>query len=337
MTAADPTIAETPADARQQSPAPAAMSRWALPPGSTAALVNHSENQTWRIDGPDGHPVAGLRLHRPGYHSEAAIRSELAWTAALARDAGLRTPRALPARDGDLVQSLPGEDGGPARHAVLFRWLPGSEPEEDGDLSRVFETLGGLSARMHAHARGWRRPDGFVRQTWDHGSMLGGDGIWGRWQDGPGLDAPGLRLLSRAADNIGQALRSFGRAADRFGLVHADIRLANLLVGDDEVCVIDFDDCGFGWFLYDCATALSFIEHRPGAPALVESWLAGYRREAEPPVGAAAMIPSFVMLRRMLLVAWIGSRAETGLAREMGPDFSRGTCDLAEAYLSAAG
>ena len=45
--------------------------------------------------------------------------------------------------------------------------------------------------------------------------------------------------------------------------MHADIRLANLLVDGEHVRVIDFDDCGWSWFMYDFATTVSFIEDHP--------------------------------------------------------------------------
>ncbi len=38
------------------------------------------------------------------------------------------------------------------------------------------------------------------------------------------------------------------------------MRLANLLIDGDRVTLIDFDDCGFGWFMYDFAAAISFFE-----------------------------------------------------------------------------
>ena len=43
------------------------------------------------------------------------------------------------------------------------------------------------------------------------------------------------------------------------------------------------------------------------------------------------------MLRRMALLAWIGSHAETDLARERGPDFTRVSVELAETYLTRFG
>ena len=39
------------------------------------------------------------------------------------------------------------------------------------------------------------------------------------------------------------------------------------------------------------------------------------------------------MLRRLLLVAWIGSHSETDLAKSMGVPYSEGTVGLCEDYL----
>jgi hypothetical protein len=43
------------------------------------------------------------------------------------------------------------------------------------------------------------------------------------------------------------------------------------------------------------------------------------------------------MLRRLLLVAWIGSHAETDLAKSLGAAYTEGSCRLAETYLSKFG
>jgi Ser/Thr protein kinase RdoA (MazF antagonist) len=146
-----------------------------------------------------------------------------------------------------------------------------------------------------------------------------------------------IDLFDRTARRIRERLDAFGNGPDRFGLVHGDLRLANLLVDGDQVKVIDFDDCGFSWFLYDAATPLSFYEHHPQVPDLIGHWVAGYRRVAPLSAAEEAEIATFVMLRRMLLVAWIGSHAETDLARTMGEDYTAGTVGLCEDYLARSG
>jgi Ser/Thr protein kinase RdoA (MazF antagonist) len=151
------------------------------------------------------------------------------------------------------------------------------------------------------------------------------------------IGADEREVLGRLDAVLRARLERFGAGPDRYGLVHADLRLANLLVHGDETYVIDFDDCGWGWFLYDFGSAVSFFEHDPRVPELTDAWVRGYRTVR--PMGAEdeAEIPTFVMMRRLLLVAWIGSHSGTELARSMGAEYTAGSCDLAEAYLSRYG
>jgi Ser/Thr protein kinase RdoA (MazF antagonist) len=313
--------------------AEAALPLYDLAPGASATMINLSENATYRIDAA-GRKWA-LRVHREGYHSKQAIASELAWIQALRRDGAVVTPVPRRGRNGDLIQivALPGL---PARHVVLFDWETGAEPSES-ELLGPFEVLGAATARMHRHSRGWTRPDAFERLTWDFDGAFGPAGHWGSWRDGMGLDAEKVALFQRAVDLIERRLERFGKGRERFGLIHCDMRLANLLIDGGQTKVIDFDDCGFSWYLYDCATALSFIEHRPDVPQLVEAWVKGYRAVAPLSAEDEREIPTFVLFRRLLLVAWIGSHAETDLARSMGVRYTQDTVPLCETYLGQFG
>ena len=89
------------------------------------------------------------------------------------------------------------------------------------------------------------------------------------------------------------------------------MRLANLLVHDGETRVIDFDDCGFSWFMYDLATALTFMEDRADVMELVDAWLTGYQKVRSLSREEVAEIPTFLMLRRMMVLTWMGSHSET--------------------------
>lgn len=308
-----------------------ALGRYALPAGVRVRLINLSENATYLVEEAAGERRWALRVHREGYHSSAAIQSELAWLIALKTDGAALTPVPVPGRDGHLVQSVRAPGLRP-RNVVLFAWENGSEP--DATDVAGFELLGETAARMHAHVRGWSRPDWFERHTWDFETSLGGTPHWGPWRAGMGLTPDIEALFTRTVALIGERLLRFGKGPERFGLVHGDMRLANLLVDGSQVKVIDFDDCGFSWFLYDCATTVSFFEHEPRVPNLIAAWVRGYRRIGDLSAADEAEIGTFVMLRRLLLVAWIGSHCETELAQSMGADYTRGTVPLCEAYLT---
>ncbi|MGQ9369781.1 phosphotransferase enzyme family protein [Azospirillum sp. ST 5-10] len=312
------------------------VSRWGLPAGTEVQLLNLSENATFRLRDPAEGRDLVLRVHRVGYSAPDEIASELAWIAALRADGIVETPAPVPGADGVLVQRLDSPAGGPARHAVAFTRVAGREPAADADLVRWFGVLGGLTARMHAHARSWARPAGFRRKVWDYQAMVGPDAHWGPWRAGLGLDRAGEAAIERALALIETRLQRFGTGPERFGLVHADLRLANLLVDGDRLQVIDFDDCGLSWFVYDFAAAISFIEHEPIVPDLMAAWVAGYRREAPLSDEEVAEIPTFVVLRRILLTAWLASHAEIPFARAMGQAYTAGTVRLARALVDGA-
>ena len=183
--------------------ADAALALCAARAAGRARLINLSENATYAVDGAaDGRRYA-LRIHREGYHSREAIASELAWAEAL-RDAGVVvTPNPVPGRDGAIIQAMAHPTMARPRNIVLFDWEAGAEPGIGDDLAGPFETLGAVTARMHRHARAWRRPAGFERLTWDFETSLGDTAPhWGRWRDGMGLDPAKEALFARtvAAD-----------------------------------------------------------------------------------------------------------------------------------------
>ena len=310
-----------------------ALARWALPDGSTLRLVNLSENATYRVDAPGGTASWALRVHREGYHSRLAIASELAWLTALRADGAAITPLPVAGKDGELIQSVSHPGLPRPRNVVLFEWEKGVEPGQN-DIAG-FGLLGETAAHMHEHVLKWQKPAGFERHTWDFETSLGSRPHWGRWQAGMGMGPAEEAVLGKAVAAIGGRLEAFGKGPARFGLVHGDMRLANLLLDGPVVKVIDFDDCGFSWLLYDCATTVSFFEHQPEVPQLLEAWVKGYRRVRSLSREDEAEIPTFVMLRRLLLVAWIGSHSETELAQSMGVQYTHDTVGLCEAYLAS--
>ena len=310
-----------------------AISHYAIPAAVEIKMINLSENATFRLQAADGR-IWALRVHRQGYHTHAAIASELAWSMALRREGVAVTPQPIAGINGEIIQVVGETHSASARHVVLSVWEVGSEPKIDQELTKPFETLGEVAARMHVHAKNWQPPAGFERFTWNFETSLGEIAPhWGRWRDGIGVDAAKQVIFSRTVDLIGHRLKTYGKDPQRFGLVHGDLRLANLLIDGDEVKVIDFDDCGFSWFMYDAATPVSFHEHTPQVPELIEAWKTGYRRVAKLDRADENEIPTFVMLRRLLLMAWIGTRRETALAQSMGVGYTDGTVGLCETYL----
>ena len=309
---------------------------WDIPAGATTRLINVAENRTYLVEA-DGGFRSVLRVHRAGYHSKGEILSELDWLRALAGSATVDVPAVIAGRDGGEVQTVDISGNRECRNLVMFTFVDGNHPDERGELSDEFRSLGRITARVHIHSRQWRPPDGFQRPAWDIDAVFGPQSRWGNWRNAPNVTPDMTAVLERAETLLRRRLGSFGTEPERFGLIHADMRLANLIVGKGRIWLIDFDDCGFGWFLYDFATAISFIEDHPQVPKLKEAWLEGYTDLL--PLGREEVgeMDSFVMLRRMALLAWIGSRIDSTEPQRLAGGFARGTSKLAEGYLSKHG
>jgi Ser/Thr protein kinase RdoA (MazF antagonist) len=299
-----------------------ALPLYGLPEETPLTLLNRSENETWAA----GDLV--LRLHREGYHTKPEIASELAWLTALQDLPGLNAVRPIPSAQG-LVTDI--DD----RYLVAFARIPGQELQPQDDLARWFAPLGEITARLHLHSRQWTQPEGFTRKRWDVETILGPTPHWGHWRQAQGLDRQGAALLARATEELAAQLTAYGTGPDTFGLIHADLRLANLMVDGDTLTAIDFDDCGFGWWAYDLAAALSFIETDPRLPDLIAAWVQGYTRIAPLTPQDRAMIPALIFLRRVLLTAWLATRADSDTAQALGgPAYTLGTLTLAEQFLT---
>ncbi|PLT32686.1 phosphotransferase enzyme family protein [Bacillus sp. V5-8f] len=297
-------------------------------------LLNYSENATYIIKNPkDTSEKYILRVGRPGYHTKTEVESELQWLQSIDQHSELKVSLPIFGDNGEYVQVV--EHDHEEFYCTLFTFLEGNAPEEDNEstLIQQFERLGTITAQLHEHSVRYQDSlQNITRLTWDYDTILGSDPKWGRWQDGLAITPERLQLYEKVSNKIKKRLKQFGKNHNRYGLIHSDMRLANLLVDRDQIKVIDFDDCGFGWFLYDFATSLSFIEHKPYVPDLISSWLKGYRKVRSLSREEEQEIPTFIMMRRLQLIAWIGSR-DNETTRELGSGFTVETDVLAMNYL----
>lgn len=307
---------------------------WGVAPDAPLRLLTISENATFLADAENDTSIV-FRVHRPGYHTAAEICSELAWITSLRSEMIVSTPKPIRMTDGEVLATFDDDDF--QRHVVAFSFMRGREPTPGADLPRWYRILGEINARLHRHVRGWRPAQPVRRKTWDIEAMIGDRPLWGDWQANRSLDAAGRTLVARAGAAVRHEVAAYAASGGSFGLIHADLRPANLLVDGDQLGVIDFDDCGFSWFMYDFAAAVSFMEHEPFIPDLQEAWFDGYAAITPVLPRDREIMPTFLMLRRILLTAWIASHAETPTALATGATFTRGTLDLAEAYLTRLG
>jgi Ser/Thr protein kinase RdoA (MazF antagonist) len=321
--------------------AQAALGCWGIEP-QRLELIKYRENAVFKVTASGAQHA--LRIHRAGYHSDAELRSELQWMQALLAD-GFAVPVLVPARSGALFERVAVEGVPEPRQVDLFEWCTGTPlgSVEQGtasgsaDLKQTFRTIGALAARLHDQAERWVRPQGFVRHAWDADGLVGEQPYWGRFWELAALGEGERRLVLRTRDAARVDLAALGKGPAGYGLIHADFCPENLLVDGEQVRLLDFDDAGYGWHLFEIATSLYFVRPEPHFAEVEAALLEGYRTRRSLDAAALRSLPLFYAARGLTYLGWVHTRQETETARELTPTLVALACEAAERYLAARG
>lgn len=269
---------------------------------------HYSGNIIFRADVPGVSARPGA-LYVPGRYNlrvlaindTETIASELTWLAAL-RQAGLPVPEPVPTLDGRLFLEVttPGVPQG--RAVSLMRWLDGRH------LGRVHphhaRSLGRVVARLHSFSCAWQPPPGFSRFHWDW------DGQFGERELGntAGLIASipdrlrePYRLVVR---RVREVMDSFGRGPEAYGLIHADLYTENILFQAGEPRIIDFEDCGFGYWMSDIGVFLGQWPWTDEFPPIRDAFLEGYGQVRTLPEAQLRHLDLFVASQYAQMVLW---------------------------------
>jgi Ser/Thr protein kinase RdoA (MazF antagonist) len=317
-----------------------ALVRWGIHP-TGIALLKMRENAVFRVDYGSGHRHA-LRIHRHGYHSDAALQSELQWMRAL-EESGVPVPQVIPSAAGRLFETVAAAAVPEPRQVDLFDWIEGrplgaSGESLDGDqaaIRRVFRSIGELCALVHNQSAAWNPPSGFRRHAWDAEGLTGETPLWGRFWELKALTDAERSLIERARRRVHEELSALDRSPEHYSLIHADLTPENLMVHGGDVRLIDFDDAGFGWHLFEIATTLFFHIGLPYFDSAYEGIIEGYRAQRELSDETLARLPLFILARSFTYLGWVHTRSETETARELTPMLVEAVCSEARNYLGS--
>ena len=302
------------------------------------SLIKYRENAVFRVEHATGRHA--LRMHRTGYHSDAELHSELQWMQAL-DESGIYVPNVVPTNAGDMFALMEGEGlPGPVQ-TDLFEWIDGEQMgsveegiADEASVAQIFTTIGEIAARVHNQASDWILPAGFMRHAWDAEGLAGENPFWGQFWKLESATQSESELMLRAKKAIYEELGQLPKERDSYGLIHADFVPENLLVEGDIVRLIDFDDAGFGWHLFEIATSLYFVRGEDFYDLAYESLINGYREYRPLSDEHLEKLPLFTLARAMTYVGWVHTRQETETAQELTPMLLGMACELAEEYLA---
>lgn len=275
-------------------------------------FIQYGENTIYRVDtqepaaAKDGSPyIRGryvLRIH--AMDDAAAIASELTWLEALNQEAGLPVPAPVATPEGKLLAAIitPGIPQG--RVVSLMHWLDGQKIQR-GLRPKHLKALGEVVAQLHAFAANWQPPAGFTRPTWDWEAQLGGSMFeYSREDLAASMPTRFQEPFETVSQKAKQAMQLLGKGSDAFGLIHADLYPENVLFKANKAFPIDFEDCGFGYWIWDIAVALCAWAWGDEWERMRDAFREGYARFRTLPEPQWAMLDLFVATQFATMVLW---------------------------------
>lgn len=304
---------------------------------SDVKLIKYRENAVFSVRNRSGDKFA-LRIHRYGYHNDAELLSELRWMEALG-EKGFAVPRVVPARTATPFVTVSDPHIPEPRQIDLLTWISGKPLGQiETGMSRmpdsVYQEMGHLAGELHNQAEAWVLPQGFTRHAWNLEGLLGENPFWGRFWELSALTADQRALLTKARVRAHKDLTAIDTGPNTYGLIHADFVPENLLVTDKGLGLIDFDDAGFGWHMFELATALVFHCGTDYFDAMKKGLFDGYRSVRPLSEKEEARLPLFLFLRATTYLGWVHTRSETQTAKELTPMLIENACTLASTYLN---
>lgn len=299
-------------------------------------LLKHRENSVFKvIDRVTGIQYA-LRIHRDGYHSKEALESEVVWMDALTKS-GVHCPAAIRTAEGNAFVTASHPEINESRQCSMLEWVDGEQFDKLGrvekgvlpELKERYKKLGSVAAQIHNQSEKWQAPEGFFRHAWDKDGLLGENPLWGRFWEHPQLTKHQKHQMLKARIVLQGLLDQIGKQPSNYGLIHADFLPENVLFSDDKLNLIDFDDSGYGWHLFEMATSLFPQINQPYFDDLVSAYVEGYRTKRDFSEEQLEILPAFLMIRGFAYIGWLMTRTESfPMGDRIAKEIAEGLCEF---------
>ncbi len=274
-----------------------ALPYWGYAEETELKLLNYTENATFEIKPAETEHFI-MRVHRALYTTENSIKSEFAWLESLRKDK-IHVPQPIINKNGEYVVKIQMPEYEDFRYVDCTKFEQGDAPLQIPKLE-LFKELGEIIGKVHNNSEHFKKPEYYNRIVWNANTTFSrkNNYHYEYYKENSAFNKEDLKILDEGEKKICQKLETYGQSSQNYGLIHSDFRFSNILLDKEKFTVLDFDDCGEGWYMYDLGSVLAFNEDRDDAKQIMDMVFEGYSKVRTLRQQDLDMFETFQLLRR---------------------------------------
>ena len=241
-------------------------------------FIRYNENMTFKITDRLHNKCYLLRIHKPAteglfgiQHTLEGIESEMKILVQLNQNSILKIQRPVANNFGEYVTDS-SELIGRSCYSTLLEWIDGATlTQKEDNINEIAFKLGENLALLHQCLHKYKPNENFVRPTYDKDRI---DSAIDELKYCVKIDLfsrEDYEIIKEVLTLVKNQIKVLDLRGDAWGIIHADIQPGNIIINNDNPCLIDFGFCGFGYYLFDLGSAGTVLES-----SLRKTFLSGY-------------------------------------------------------------
>ena len=203
-----------------------------------------------------------------------------------------------------------GEASGISKPVSILSWIGSPIVGNNVNDISFFEKLGKLLAHIHNKLAEWQKPIDFQRSMLDADSLIGKNGAFGYADLAyKYFDRETVSLF----ESVYQRLLDFEAVAvkgNNFGIIHGDLHLNNVILHQNNLVPIDFDDSGYGYYIYDLAVILANYWGIPEYSEIRTNLVKGYRSIGQLSSEIENQLSLFIAARYIFIALYFAGKSQ---------------------------
>lgn len=222
------------------------------------------------------------------------VLSERTILEALSR-AGLNVPTPMETIQSDAISGM------------LLTYIDGNSPEANSVTLDEMSAIGTFLAQLH-QVKFDRK---LARHALDWNGLYSKDGIYYPNDENMSIFTDEqLSVMNDVSNNVKSAMDELGQSDNEFGMIHGDFLLKNILFHENNVHALDFEYCGWGYYLYDLTPILWQLKPQTRYPQLEQALWDGYTDIRPLTARHRDLLETLIAGRQVASMRWIAANQQ---------------------------